>query len=66
VGVTIVFVTYYFQSIQAELIAATAAVGGSSVALIEAADAVERSNKNSQRRRAALKEKSAALKNLKF
>jgi len=66
VGVTIVFVTYYFQSIQAELIAATAAVGSSSVALIEAADAVERSNKNSQRRRAALKEKSAALKNLKF
>jgi len=66
VGVTIVFITYYFQTIQAELIAATAAVGSSAAVLIETADVVEQTNANSQRRRAALKEKSAARKTLKF
>lgn len=66
VGVSIVLVSYYFLSLQAELTAATAAVALTADATVQAIDTAQEQTRNRVERRKRLDDSTRSIKNLRF
>lgn len=66
VGVSIVLISYYFQSMQAELAATTAAVTQTALTTTDTIETVQQYTKNSEKRMQQMKSQTKKLSSLKF
>lgn len=66
VGVSIVLISYYFQSMQAELAATTAAVTQTALTTTDTIETVQQYTKNSEKRMQQMKSQAKKLSSLKF